>query len=215
MAREFAVEIEWVPFELHPETPAEGYERQEQSNVARAGMRDRIYALAEEAGLPLQSNRIVANAHKSLEAAEWARAQGVDEFDTAHRALFKSYFSEARNISTTDQVVAAMEDTGLDMAALRQALEAGTYGERVDQMTAMARQNGIGSTPTFIFEDRFVVSGAQDFETFADFLTRIGVPRREGVEPGPLNTDPSALGEDLADPAAPADDGVISPEDIS
>lgn len=188
MAREFAVDVEWVPFELHPETPADGYQRPAQSTVARQGMRDHIYALAQDAGLPLTSNTTIANAHKSLEAAEWARDQGHGTFDQVHRAMFHAYFAEARNISTVDQVIDALRDTSLDLDALRTALHDGVYGERVDQMTAMARQNGIGSTPTFIFEDAFVVSGAQDFELFADLLGRMGVPRREGVEPGPSDS---------------------------
>ncbi len=213
MAREFAVEIEWVPFELHPETPADGYERPTDSNVARQGMRDRIYALADEVNLPLQTNTTIANAHKSLEAAEWARDQGTEPFDTVHRALFGAYFAESRNISSVDQVVEALTSTGFDMASLRTALEENVYAERVDQMTAMARQNGIGSTPTFIFEDKFVVSGAQDFEVFADFLKRIGVPRREGVEPEPLKSVSEV--SDASDEAAPESDDVIAPGDIS
>lgn len=188
MAREFAVDVEWVPFELHPETPAEGYERPAQSTVARQGMRDHIYALANDAGLPLSSNTTIANAHKSLEAAEWARDQGQAAFDEVHRAMFHAYFAQARNISTTDQVIDALAGSELDLDALRRALNDGAYADRVDQMTAVARQNGIGSTPTFIFEDTFVVSGAQDFDLFADLLTRMGVPRRAGVEPGPSSS---------------------------
>jgi len=213
MAREFAVEIEWVPFELHPETPADGYERPAESNPDRQGMRDRIYALAEEVDLTLQTNTTIANAHKSLEAAEWARDQGTEPFDSVHRALFGAYFAESRNISSVDQVVEALTPTGLDMAALRVALDDNVFAERVDQMTTMARQNGIGSTPTFIFEDKFVVSGAQDFEVFADFLERIGVPRREGVEPGPLKS--AAQPGDASDAATPDGDDLIAPGDIS
>lgn len=212
MAREYAVEIEWVPFELHPETPAEGYERESQSKAARTGMRDHLYQMAEEAGLPLQSNRIVANAHKSLEAGEWARAQGGEAFETVHHALFGAYFAEARNISTIDQVVDALTETGLDMGSLREALEAGTHADVVDQMTALAREQGISSTPTFIFEQQFVIAGAQDFEVFADFLDRLGVPRRDGVEPGPLRDDAISRREAAGDEAAA--DSVVSLDQI-
>ena len=212
MAREYAVELEWVPFELHPETLAEGYERESRSKAARTGMRDHLYQLTEEAGLPLQSNRIVANAHKSLEAGEWAREQGSEIFDAVHRALFGAYFAEARNISTVDQVVEALAGTDLDMGSLREALEAGTYAGVVDQMTAIAREQGISATPMFIFEQQFVIGGAQDFEVFADFLDRLGVPRREGVEPGPLRDDAISRREARGDEVAA--ESVVSLDDI-
>ncbi len=175
-------------------------------------MRDHLYHSAQEAGLPLRSNRIVANAHKSLEAGEWARAQGHEAFEAVHHALFGAYFAAARNISSIDQVVEALTPTGLDMASLREVLEAGTHAEVVDQMTAIARQQGINSTPTFIFEQQFVIAGAQDFEVFADFLDRLGVPRREGVEPGPLSDDAISRREARGDDGAA--DSVVSLHEI-
>ena len=212
MEREYAVEVEWVPFELHPETPTEGCERESRSKAGHTGMRDHLHQVAEEAGLPLKSNRIVSNAHKSLEAGEWAREQGTEAFDAVHRAFFAAYFAEARNISTVDQVVDALAGTDLGMGSLREALEAGSYAGVVDQMTTIAREQGISSTPTFIFERQFVINGAHDFEVFADVLDRIGVPRREGVAPGPLRD--AAISRQEARGNEAAADNVVSLDDI-
>ena len=187
MVREFAVEVEWVPFELHPDTPPEGRVREtaqrSTSSGVGSGVREHLRALAEEAGLPMQANTVSANAHKSLEAAEWARDQGREVFEQVHAALFRAYFGEARNISTTDQVVAALAPLGLETASLRAALAEGRYSERVDEYTRLARENGISSTPTFILEDRYVVRGAQEYAVFEDVLTRLGVPRRATPPP--------------------------------
>jgi predicted DsbA family dithiol-disulfide isomerase len=183
MAREFAVEVEWVPFELHPETPPEGQVRDEELKRRQAGMRDRIEVLAEAEELPLQTNQYRSNAHNTLEAGEWAREQGAETFDAVHRAIFHAYFAAGKNVSTIDQVVEAIDAAEIDTAGLRDALEAGTYSQRVDELTQLARQNGINGTPTFIFEDQFVIPGAQEWAVFEDVLTRLGVPRREGVVP--------------------------------
>ena len=182
MVREFAVEVEWVPFELHPDIPPEGRTRGTSQRPASAGARsgggEHLRALAEDAGLAMQTNTVSANAHKSLEAGEWARDQSREVFEQVHAALFRAYFGEARNISTTDQLVEALTPLGLEMASLRAALEDGCYRERVDAYTRMARENGISSTPTFILEDLYVVRGAQEYAVFEDVLTRLGVPRR-------------------------------------
>jgi predicted DsbA family dithiol-disulfide isomerase len=200
MAHEFAVEVEWVPFELHPEVPAEG-ESKDKAYQSQSGVRDRLYGLAAAEGLPMQSNPVRSNGHKALEAAEWARDQGDEAFSDVHRALFKAYFADAANISTIDQVDAAVSETAVDRAALRVALEAGTYRARVDEYTQLARQNGINGTPTFILDDKFVISGAQEWSVFENILTRLDVPRREGIEPGPVD--------------APSDAGsLIRPEDV-
>ena len=199
MAHEFAVEVEWVPFELHPEVPPEG-ETKDKGYQTQPGVRDRLYGLAQAEGLPMQSNPVRSNGHKALEAAEWARDQGDEAFSDVHRALFKAYFADAANISTIDQVDAAVSGSAIDRSALRTALEAGTYRARVDEYTQLARQNGINGTPTFILDDKFVISGAQDWSVFENILTRLGVPRREGVQPGPV--------------ASPSDSAtLIAPED--
>lgn len=141
-------------------------------------MHDRLSALAEESGLTLRSNPIVANGHMALEAAEWAREQGRATFETLHRALFAAYFVQARNISTIDQVSAVAAEQGLDAVALRVALAEEAYRQRIDDFTAQARENGIHGTPTFLLEDRYVIRGAQDFLVFTDALQRLRVPRR-------------------------------------
>jgi predicted DsbA family dithiol-disulfide isomerase len=184
MAREFVVEVEWVPFELHSEVSPEGKEK-DKADQSRSDVHDRLHALAEAEGLPMQSNPVRSNGHKALAAAEWAQDQGREVFDRVHRALFQAYFADSANISTIEQVEQAPAQTGIDREARRASLERDQYRERVDEYTQLARQNGINGTPTFILDDKFVISGAQDWSVFESMLTRLEVPRRRGVEAGP------------------------------
>ena len=186
MVREFAVAVEWIPFELHPQTPAAGVPRAQAPSFLSPAMERHLAALAAEAGLPLVPNPVLANGHNALAAAEWAREQGPAPFAAAHRALFHAYFAEARNISTIDQVEAVLAGAGLDGAALRHALQRNRYRVRVDELTALARRNGISSTPTFVLADRFTLSGVQDWSLFESALTRLQVPRRERPAPEAL-----------------------------
>ncbi len=178
MVREFAVEAEWVPFELHPEIPADGFRRDERRPLMNAEVRAHLKQVAEESDLQLVGNPIMANSHNALAATEWARDQGGDAFDKLHRALFGAYFADQRNISTIAEIVSVAEEQGLDGAALGAVLEARRYSDRVAETTKELRERSVHSTPSFLFEDRYMIMGAQDFETFADVLTRLGVPRR-------------------------------------
>lgn len=175
----FDVEVKWWPFELHPETPVEGRHVDEilpPNNPRRAAIRDHLRNIAEESELPLVSNRTIANSHRALEAAEFARDRG--KFDEMHWALLNAYFAEGKNVGDLGVVTGIVEQVGLDVDEWRSEVEAGRYAGLVDFATKVAREQGISSTPTMVFDDRFVVQGAQDLNVYVDVLTRLGAPRK-------------------------------------
>lgn len=173
---EFHVDVTWWPFELHPETPPEG--RDLTALVERRGSeyRDHLRSYAAEAGITLASNRHLSNSHRSLELAEFARDRG--KFDVVHDALFKVYFEDARDVGDLDVLLHVAADAGLDPEEFRFETLIGRYAALVDQATATAREKGVTSTPTMIFDDRFVLTGAQDMDTYRSVLERLGaIPR--------------------------------------
>ena len=114
LQREFPVEVEWRPFELHPETPTTGADlrgRLGSSGRARA-YRDNILMLAHESGLEMRMPMVVANSHLSLEAAEFARDHGG--FEAYHRALFHAYFEEGRDIGDVEVLCEIARACGVD-----------------------------------------------------------------------------------------------------
>lgn len=177
---QFDVAVTWWPFELHPETPPEGRDLSEY--IARRDPRagEHLKAYAAEAGITLASNRWLANSHRALELAEFARDRG--RFDQVHGALFRACFEEARNIGDMTVLADIATAAGLDAEELRFETIVGRYAGLVDETTAIARQKGATSTPTMIFDDRFVLTGAQDPNVYADVLQRLGAaPRHPGI----------------------------------
>ena len=177
---EFDVAVTWWPFELHPETPPEGRNVEEllaRSGRAGQGYRDHLKAYAAEAGLTLASNRWVANSHRALEFAEFARDRGA--FEAVHEALFRAYFAEGRNIGDLDVLTEICRANGLDADEFGVEMMLGRYAELVDRTTAVAREKGVTSTPAVIFDDRMVVTGAQDLLVYQDVLRRLGAKPRE------------------------------------
>jgi len=177
--REFNVAVSWWPFELHPETPPEGRDVDELLRRTGRGRdySDHLRAYAAEAGITLSSNRWLANSHRALELAEFARDNG--QFEHVHNALFEAYFERQRDIGDVDVLCAIAAECGLDAARFRAEILLGRYAELIDKSTAVARQQSVTGTPTIIFDDRVVVTGAQDYLVYQDLLRRIGAELRD------------------------------------
>ena len=173
LQREFPVEVEWRPFELHPETPRTGADmRGRLGNVERVrAYTQNIINLAQASGIDMRMPRVVANSHLALEAAEFARASGG--FDAYHRALFHAYFVEARDLGDPDVLCDIARGCGVDDQRMREALAAETHRDEIDRITAGAREDEILSTPTFIYEGGFRLVGAQDYDVFASITGRL------------------------------------------
>lgn len=179
LQRDFAVDVEWRPFELHPETPRDGA-----SLIGRLGNGSRaaayarnIIALAEDSGIALRMPSLVANSHLALEAAEFAREHGG--FDAYHRALFAAYFEHSRNIGDADVLCDVARAAGVDDQGLRESLADRRYADAIDRITSAARDDDILSTPTFVFEGGFRLTGAQDYAVFESVTSRL-LARRAG-----------------------------------
>ena len=114
---------------------------------------------------------VVANSHLALEAAEFARQHGG--FEAYDRALFHAYFEDARDLGDPDVLCDVARSCGVDDQRLRQALADGIYADEVDRITNEAREGEILSTPTFIFEGGFRMTGAQDYAVFESVTRRL------------------------------------------
>jgi predicted DsbA family dithiol-disulfide isomerase len=139
----------------------------------RAAVYEHLRRLAAEAGLELKQKSFVSNSRLALEAGEFARGVGPEAFDRFHRALLGAYFEDARDIGDLDVLLDVARGAGLDAESLRRALAEHRYAADVDDWTAWAQQNGIGGTPAFVFNNRFLMVGAQDYAVFADVARRL------------------------------------------
>jgi predicted DsbA family dithiol-disulfide isomerase len=169
--------VEWLPFELHPETPPEGRERGPAS--ARPNP---VLEIAQASGIPMVRTSVIPNSRPSLEAAEWVRATAPEAFDGFHKALFRAYFEHDRNIGDLDVLAAIAREEGLDGEALRAAVAERRYSEAVDQGIQWAVMRGISSTPFYIFaaDKLYGVPGAQEYEVFQSVMARLGIEPRAG-----------------------------------
>lgn len=173
LAREFTIDVEWRPFELHPETPRTGAHLQGRLGNERRirAYTENILTIARESDIAMRMPVVVSNSHRALEAAEFARERG--QFDAMHAALFAAYFERGADIGDVEVLSGVAREAGIDDQRLRQALADETYAAAVDASTATARANEILSTPTFIFPGGFRLIGGQEYAVFASITRRL------------------------------------------
>lgn len=100
----------------------------------------------------------------------FARAQGAG--DAFYKRVFRAYFQEEQDIGDIGVLCALAEDVGLDAAALRRALEDGTYARAVEQdMDETQKQLEIRMVPTLVCGAHRLEGFVPDMETLQNWLT--------------------------------------------
>jgi predicted DsbA family dithiol-disulfide isomerase len=168
------------PFELNPTMPPQGQKVAEHiqekygstPDQAMAG-RSMIKNRADQVGFTMNTSgesRIynTFDAHRLL---HWAGLKGKQI--ELKRALFDAYFTKQLNVSDREVLVATAEAAGLDAAEAREVLESGRYGEHVRAAEQAWHQSGIGSVPSIVINERYMISGGQPAEVFEKALRRI------------------------------------------
>jgi len=181
--RAAGAEVEWLPYDLHPEYPPEGIARADLMRRFPPGAEDTVRRMNEEAGLTYNPHpERIPNTRRALELIEWGRAQGVG--DALHERVMDAYWTDGRDVSGWDELEAIVAEAGLDPAQAREEVDAGLFRDAVDASTRHAQQAGISAVPAFVLDGRLLVSGAQPHEVFTRALEQVAAMRAEGPAGG-------------------------------
>jgi predicted DsbA family dithiol-disulfide isomerase len=178
-----AVQVQWLPFELNPQLPADGVERSEY--VARKfGARAKdIYArvadVGRSVGIEFAFDRIARQpntvpAHQLIALAGQHAKQ-----DEMVETLFRAYFLEGVDLTRSANLVALARQAGIDGEAASACLNDAAQRQTVLADESQAHALGVSGVPFFIFNRRLAVSGAQEPETL------LGAMREAAGEPAP------------------------------
>lgn len=134
-----------------------------------------MYANLKNAGrlynIEFKGNELLSNSHLALAAGEYAKAKG--KFEEFHEKIFHAYFTEGKDIGNINVLSSIAEDIGLDQEEMLQILEGGAYDNVLHHTQDIAHRYDIGSTPTFIIDDKYAIVGAQAIESFKRVLLDI------------------------------------------
>jgi predicted DsbA family dithiol-disulfide isomerase len=169
-------EIEWHPFQLNPDMPAEGMDRREYLETKFGGKEGAIRAYApvleraEAAGLTIDFAAIkrtpnTLDAHRLL---HWAGIEGCQ--DRMAMALFRAYFNEGRDIGDPEVLADLADSLSLDGAMIQRLLATEADRDDIRARDAQFRQMGITGVPTFIVGGQHAVPGCQPAELWVKVI---------------------------------------------
>jgi len=172
LERRFGAQVQWHPYYLHPEYPAEGITRRALEERYGEGFHHRVQQMIEEAGFRYSPPDIIPNTLPSLYLGELARDEGG--FDQVHHLLFTTYWSEGKNIGDPDVLAEVAEKAGLDVGRFAEAVQNGVYGDRIIGSTQTAHEMGVTGVPAWLIDKKLLVVGAQPHEAFDSILQEQG-----------------------------------------
>lgn len=172
-------EIEWHPFQLNPDMPAEGMDRRQYLEAKFGGKENavRVYAqiatAAAAQGLEIDFEAIkrtpnTLDAHRLI---HWAGLEGRQTFVVDR--LFRAYFCEGKDIGQTDVLVDVAAAAGLDPAMIAQLLKGDGDIDDIRARDANAREKGVTGVPCFIVGGQHAVPGAQPPELWLQVIREL------------------------------------------
>lgn len=171
--------IEWHPFQLNPDMPAEGMDRRVYLETKFGGKEGAIKAYApvvehaEAAGLQINFDAMkrtpnTIDAHRLI---HWAGIEQRQLFVVD--LLFKAYFVDGRDIGD-HEVLADIADTAeMDAAMVTRLLETQSDVDDIRKRDAHSREMGVHSVPTFVIANQHAVPGAQPPEMWTKVIADI------------------------------------------
>ena len=174
------IQLSWRPFELNPQMAVEGQGRAEhiqqkyglspaQSKANRQNLIDRGLDVGYEFSFP-DAGRVynTFNAHRLL---HWAKDYSLQT--ELKLTLFDLYFQQGGNPSDENALLACVEEVGLPVSEAREILQSNKYASEVRADEELSQRQGISAVPTFIFDNKYMVSGGQPKETFVNVLKEL------------------------------------------
>ncbi|KWX85956.1 DsbA family oxidoreductase [Paenibacillus graminis] len=128
--------------------------------------------IKKEAGLDVSYDQVViANTFDGHRLVHFADKAGKGAELTER--LFRAYLSQRMNIADHNVLVALGSEAGLNEQYVAEMLKSDAYKDSVKADIAEARNLNISSLPTFVFNNKYVISGAQSEEVFLNALNSI------------------------------------------
>ena len=175
---ELSFEICWKPYELHPEIPQEGYDKKlyMQQKFGSSNGRSpysEIIKIGESIGFEFNFSKTerIPNtfmAHRLLWKAEQYNLQ-----TELSETLFKAYFTDGLNIGSKDILSNLCESIGMNKEEIMNFLESEEGGQETADLEMDFIEKSIGAVPTYFINDKYIIQGGQEPETFVSFLRKI------------------------------------------
>ncbi|MCM4155731.1 DsbA family oxidoreductase [Gramella sp. AN32] len=174
------VQIEWQPFELNPNMPAEGQNVQEHiaekygsTLEQQKESQQRMAEAGAELGFTFDyfDEMRMANTFEAHVLLEYAKDFGKQT--ELKMQLTKAFFSDRKDVSKRDILKQALLDVGLNAEEALAKLDDSEARNEVRTKQEYWKNLGVNSVPTTVFNRKSAVTGAQPVDVFKQILSEI------------------------------------------
>ncbi|KAG0051365.1 hypothetical protein BGZ83_003831 [Gryganskiella cystojenkinii] len=167
--------VNWHPYQLDPtlsKTPLPKMQMYAKKFGAdRAPLiRDRMIQVGKEEGINFTYNGSIVNTLDSHRLIAFAAKKGKQ--DEIVEELFKDYFEQDK-CGEIPTLIESAARAGLDREEVKQFLESDQGVEEIQASIEQSKSEGIHGVPNITIQDKYVLSGAQDPETFEQVFNRL------------------------------------------
>jgi len=175
---ELDFQISWKPYELHPEIPQEGYDkksymRQKFGSSGNKSRYDEITKIGKSLNFNFNFSKAerIPNtfmAHRLLwKSEEYSLQTELSE------ALFKAYFTDGLDVGSKETLAQISESVGMDKNEILNFLDSREGGQETADLEMNFIEKSIGAVPTYFINEKYIIQGGQEPETFVSFLKKI------------------------------------------
>ena len=179
LASKFKFDLVWRPFQLNPDMPYEGMERQKYLEVKFGGKQkakdtyQSIYNVGIENNIHFQFEKIKTTPNSFASHKLLAIAHRMNKQSPVLESLFYSYFIEGIDIGNMEQLIIIAKQHNIYDDKTMQYLKSDEDRNNLLSEEIQARKLGIKGVPCFIINREFVLFGAQDKKKFLDIFNKM------------------------------------------
>ncbi len=179
-------QIEWHPFQLNPDMPAEGVDKRDYL-AARFGSVERVDQIhgqlrdtARKNGVDMDPDtpKRIPNTLDAHRLIHWAGLEGRQT--PVVSALFRAYWKEGRDIGNPEVLADIAAGCGMDREAVKRLLASDADASDIRARDEDARRKGVSAVPTFLIAQQYVVSGAQPPEVWGQVIEELVAKVKSG-----------------------------------
>ena len=171
--------VNWKPYELHPEIPAEGFDKKEYYKMKfgeSSGTNDRFNLISDEGkkvGIEFnfKKSKNLPNTFLAHRLLWLCRSKNIQNI--LAEALFYAYFTDGKDIGNQAELIDIASENGLNREEIRKFFKTNLGHDEVLREENRAREMNIFSVPTYIFNKKYLLVGGQEPDTFVAYMKKV------------------------------------------
>ncbi len=180
LSQEFDFDVSYLPFELNPQTPKEGFNQKEYLANKFGGperydqITSHVTNVASAEGLKFDFDKQPTSPNtKDAHRVIWfAKKEGKQL--QVKEAFLKAYFEDGVDLTRKENIIAIAVSAGLNKEHVATLLDSNEGIMEVNRLEQQNHQRGISGVPFYIINNQYGVSGAQPSDVFIQALKQIG-----------------------------------------